>query len=837
MLNTDIFKFEFVDRTKEREIIDEYVSDFSKTLGYALWLHGKRGTGKSFFLTEHVTTKTDFTSVYINIEINSASSGTYIKEFIANLSKAADLKFASYLRANYKSIAAIGQKAFNVALNLAELDDTGLDELGASLANHFISKHSEKENTETVVRKYVAEALKKRGNLVFILDNFSQCDNPSLEVIASVIHDLLGERRIKFIICTTDDDIENRFDIKSVLAEKIPNKPIEIQAFQDKQLFVRMLENTFDLDESNVKLLVQAFKLCQGIPQHFKEILINLYSAQGIIVNEDKAQFVADTFQQILVKGEISFDIDALCQEQKSAKTLLLIIAFWGAPVSSKILFGFLEFYANIEPVPLFKEEAIKALQYLENLHVIARTLDKHEILLHFEHDSLKLAVSEYFRDDTYVPFLHFSIYEYLMVCEGDSSKLPYWRQNYQSLRAYHSYAAQADGWLEYNYTYGCTFFDAEIYKEAEFIFTRLESAVASLSGEQLFTIGRTLFYCGKYSKANDVLSNILSRGLLEGFSTELAAKFYIFQARVSFCMLESRNAINAITQAESLGIKTENPLYVTIMGAKQSILYLSPGGFPKAKAIFDELSAKNMNIREMAIVYQSAMDYYEGDKSQGFLEKGLALAKQFSDHITEGKILNNMGFECLRCGNYEKARQFYKDSILILKEWQPHEQVFPYSNLAVLNMILEEWEQAFDNIVEALFWNKSDYASLVLKTNRMLCYYYSENQQWEKLYQELYDYIFTQHSVDDKIYKKICINMALLASKDSRHVLDAGKLLACCLPRLETEWPHGKYRFLKLYQKIEGKKVDLVLPPETRYVKYYCELEFEPWLINFSHD
>lgn len=49
MLNTDIFQFEFVDRTDERQKVDEYLDDFSKSPGYALWMNGKRGTGKSFF--------------------------------------------------------------------------------------------------------------------------------------------------------------------------------------------------------------------------------------------------------------------------------------------------------------------------------------------------------------------------------------------------------------------------------------------------------------------------------------------------------------------------------------------------------------------------------------------------------------------------------------------------------------------------------------------------------------------------------------------------------------------------------------------------------------------
>ncbi len=835
MLNTDIFQFEFVDRTVERQTIDTYLSDFSKSAGYALWLHGQRGTGKSFFLTKHVTAKKDFTSVYVNVEINIASPGAYLKEFISQLNKSADLKFTSYLRANYRSIASIGQKAVGVALNLADLDDLGLDELGGAISNHYISKRGEKESTVAVLKKYIAEALKKCERIVFVLDNFSLSDATSLDVIVPTIHEFLCDARIKFIICTTDDDLAKRFDIKSILAEKIPNKPMIIQPFDSKQLFARMLERTFDLDESNIRLLSQAFDLCQGVPQRFKEILINLYSAQGITVDGDKARFVKDVFRKLLIEGEISFDIDLLCQEQKGSKIILQVMALWGAPVSAGILYEFLEFLAGCDPITVLKEEARQTLMALEGLHILSPLFENNIVLYQFEHDSLKLAVTEHFRDDRSVPFLHYTIYEYLMTREENKDQ-PYWRSYYQSLLAYHSFAAHANGWIECNYAYGYTFFDAGLYKDAELIFSRLESDVTSLSGEQLLTMGITFYNCGRYSKADDLLSNIQSRALMTDFSPEQIIKLYTFQARARSCMLDSKRALEAIAQAERFDIE-DRRLQIMLMGAKQSILFLAPGRFLEAKKLFDTLVELDANTSEMALVYQSAMDYYEGAESQALLNRGLALAKQFSDHITEGKIYNNMGFEDLRCENYEEARRHYEESISILKDLQPHEQVYPYSNLAVLHMISGEWELALDDIVEALFWNRSEYASLVLKTNRMLSYYFSGNRQWEKVYENLYRYISSEHCVDNKIYKKICINMALLASKEHGHVLEASKLLDRCRPYLETEWPHGKYRFLNLYQKVTGVKSELVPPPDPRYTKYYCGLEFEPWIVNFSHD
>ena len=83
MLNTDIFQFEFVDRAYERQRVDTYLADFSETPGYALWLNGKRGTGKSFFLTEYVLAKKNFTGVYINVEVGNSVPESYLKTFVS----------------------------------------------------------------------------------------------------------------------------------------------------------------------------------------------------------------------------------------------------------------------------------------------------------------------------------------------------------------------------------------------------------------------------------------------------------------------------------------------------------------------------------------------------------------------------------------------------------------------------------------------------------------------------------------------------------------------------------------------------------------------------------
>jgi len=833
MLNTDIFQFEFVDRIEERKKVDQFLGNFSEAPDHALWINGKRGTGKSFFLTEHIIPKKEITTVYVNVGAGNTAPETYLKALVSELNKVADLKFTSYLRANYKSIIDIGQKAIDVALSAAKLDDLGLDNLGTSIAGYFVSKHGEKENTVTVIKKYIKEAQTKHKNLVIILDNFSQCDTASVDVIIPVIHDLLNNPHIRFLLCTTDEDLDNRPDIKQILAEKIPNQSLLIPPFQQKQLFARMLERSFDLDEHNVKLLMQAFELCRGLPQQFKIVLINLYTKQGIELDKAKARFVPEIFRQILLSGEMSLDIDTLCKEHKEAKVILQIIAFWGAPIPIKVLYEFLEFYFETN-LPVLREETRHTLEVLEESHILNLMFTDFLPQYQFEHDSLKLAIHEYFRNDPSIPFLHFTIYEYLMQHENESEQ-QYWKSHYQSLRAYHAFSSKVDGWIEYNFTYGKSFFDEMRYEDAQIILSRLHDVTATLSGEQLLIIAMTFFLCGQYPEADELLSIIQKKNLMANFSPVQLIQLYTIQARARSCLLDSVRALEAIQQAESLEIQDKH-LHVVLMGTKQSILFLAPGRYQEAKDLFDNLVAEQAENQEMAMVYQSAMDYYEGDVSLGYLKKGLALANQYSDFITKGKITNNIGFEYLRCGNYKQAQQCFEESIAILKEHQPHELVYPYSNMAVLQMIFGEWESALENIVEALFWNKSEYASLVLKTNRMLCYYFSGNSQWEKLFDELYDYLASDYCVDDKIYKKMGINMALLASKNNQFD-QALALLSRCRPHMEKEMAHARYRFLKLEQEITGNDSFLPEPSEPHFFQYYCGIEFEPWLVNFSHD
>ena len=834
MLNTDLFKFELVDRMHERAIVDQYLSKPHQGVEHILWISGLRGTGKSYFLTEHVLSKKNYVGIYVDPSIDSAAPNTYLSLLIREINKKAKLGFAEYIRANYKSLAAIGQKVVNVALNLADLDDTGLDELGSSLTNYFISNSGERDNSLTVIKKYINYALHKCSNLVFVLDNFSQCDTASLEILISVIHTFQNEPHVRFIICTTDEDLADRFDILSALAEKIANKRLIIDPFNEKTIFVRMLERNIELTQEDIKLLFRVFELCDGFPQKFKVFLINLYAKQGILTTDNKATFSSDILNKLVIQNSITFDVENLCKEYKGMRQILQIVTSWGAPIQPTVLYDFIKFFAEDDPSLIVVDYAANLIQTLENLHIIKRTYDDGISLIQYKHDSITISMKEYFSEDDFMQYLHFTVYEYLMQLQDKTS--PYWKHYYNYLFALHTYLAQVDGWIDVNFQYGLSFFERHQYDDARNTFERLETVIATLPNYQTLIIGATLFNCGYYQKAGNLMDRLCKNSV--GLSTEQRINAYIYLARAKSCILDPTGAMDAINEAEKIRTN-DHGLRTRLLGAKQSILFMSPDGFSEAKKIFDELvqdTDSPVDTPEMAVIYQSAMDYYEGAKSQQLLGYGLKLADKYSAPITKAKILNNIGFEHLRCNELACAERAFTESIGILCDAQPHEQVYPLSNLAVLSMINGDWEKALDRIAEALFWNKSEYASLVLKTNRMLCYYFTDKQQWKELYDELYNYISDGHTVDDKIYKKIGINLALILWKRGEYKAGA-EILERCASHLSLEWEQGKYRFSRLYGYLTGSYHDSPIPEDTKTLQYYCGIEFEPWLINFSHD
>ena len=230
-------------------------------------------------------------------------------------------------------------------------------------------------------------------------------------------------------------------------------------------------------------------------------------------------------------------------------------------------------------------------------------------------------------------------IYEFLMTeVDNDTKKTDkYWSQYYQPVWAYHAFCIKANEWMKINYEYAFKLLGEGLYLDAKSIFDRLENVLPQLSCEQLMNIGYTYFHCGEYKSTVGVLSIVLENcDAKQKSSKDEYIMSLIYLARAKSCLLEYSDALKYIEIAEKESAK-ESVNYISVMAAKQSILFLTLNGFIKAKKIFDDIVQTEKITKELSLVYQSAMDYYEGETSVMYLNKGLTNDQKFNDIRTCG--------------------------------------------------------------------------------------------------------------------------------------------------------------------------------------------------------
>ena len=830
MLNTDFFDFEFVDRKTERDIIYDF-SDFSiaQISKKTLWIKGKHGVGKTFLLNNvynKLINRNKYV-VYTTVEKNNIQPGVYLKNLLLQTEKVSGFNIFQFINKHYKEIIRFGPEIIKIVLDSRGLDDHGIVDLLAELSGVLISKNNDEDSYIEAIQKYIEKSIGKKGEGLFIFDNFSLCDEVSAEKIIQLIHIMNSFSKIRFIICTTEEDICSRNDIKEALSVRIPTFPLVISEFKEESLFARMVEKCIDLNSENLGLIRDAFHICKGYPQKYKAFLINLYSEQGIVFeNDQKASFIRDIFKEILARESTSIDINSLTYQQQY---ILKIIFLWNDTITFEVLKEFLLYEFNISPYNTFTQEAfLDAVRSLMEIDILHENYIG-ERSLGLKHDTISYTCQVYFSNEIENKYEHFNIYSFLRQTENNND---YYTKHVESLLAYHSFQANTDDWIEINFKYAKKLYMQGNYREAGIIGDRFVKNITSLSFKKAFMLAQIEFVNGQYDYVVSILEKYIS-DLSQ--NKEYQVEFYLLLAKAYTCKLEIEKALDIINYASDLNSVTlEDEL--KIRGKKQSILFVSPKGFMSAKKEFDNLTKKyhNIELPEMIQIYASAMDYYEGSVAIEYLEKGYSIAILNNDKLSEGKLLNNIAFEKLRLSEYDVAEKKYTECIELIKNIQPHEQSYPLNNLAVIHMIREDWENALDYIIEAIFWNRSYYVMNVLQVNRMLCYYHTENQKWKEVFKQLKEFVNSKKAIDDKIYKKILINLAYISLLERKYD-EAISFLDMYKPYSQMEWQQGLYRYK--YLEAQAKGIEINLPSIDKYQDYYCKINFEPWLVNFTHD
>lgn len=283
-----MFNFKFVDREIERKLIKKFIS--ASSIDKILWIHGESGVGKTE-LMKYFTNQSS-QNKYIHVNPIKNQTGSYISILIKELEKE-NYSLLNYIIRNYKQIKDLVKNTISEINGKTKFLISGL-EIGEKI---FIDANQEFFSVGNVLTKYIS-IISQKDSLIFIFDNFQQCDLKSLEIIQEISQNLLGKQHIKFIFITTDNLITSDSEIIEFLTEKITGDYIRIEPFKQKEYFLDILLDIYKLDNITNPEMDCLFQICKGIPEKLKIFLRNMYLAHGIkqYGNNPLPQFDANIF-------------------------------------------------------------------------------------------------------------------------------------------------------------------------------------------------------------------------------------------------------------------------------------------------------------------------------------------------------------------------------------------------------------------------------------------------------------------------------------------------------------------------------------------------------------
>ncbi|MCM1235337.1 MAG: hypothetical protein NC489_34995 [Ruminococcus flavefaciens] len=826
MNNTELFNFKFVNRINERKVLHTFLNHEMEN--NILWINGASGVGKTYFIEKNILDNKRDGDVVVYINKFGEASTSYIYQFINILSESSTISFYQFIKANYVSIFDAVKKITVNILVSNSINDFGLIESGFDLTKQFLTKGKEHHNIIKVIDNYL-KYISRNSKALIILDNFTLCDEESLDVFSSVLYNHQANKNLQFIVVTTSELLKERVDILSLLSEKINLVRISLYPFTSSTYFFDILNDLFDLSHCEWDDIKRLHEVSKGLPQKLKIFLMNLYSQNGIDYQKEKAIFIYDKLRNLLQEELIDFDFNSLPVEQRY---VLQLATEWGMPIKLTILNELSTYIANIDTsLQEFSESILrKALLDLENLGILEKTYENNVCQIKVKHDSIYYAVSRLIKENIVKSrFIHFCMLQFIKINHDILVN-----DDLYFLEAYHSFLAKADGWQQVNVKYGLNLAKEKQYIKAQKVLDRLSEYIQELSPIQKLSIAQNAYNAGEYQKAESIL-NLLQANALNNNEVFL---LQTTKCRIYMILLDYSKAVESINQLLDDYVEMNSVQRLEALYLKEVALCLTPHKYMDAKYLFEKIIheyRKEDGLFWMERIYRTSMDYYRGTLSKKYLLEALNICQLLQDDEEFAKATHNLGFECFRCEEYEESFKHFQTCKNILENIKPHETSYCLNNIAVIHMVKQEYDTALDILAEATFWNKSDYAMITISCNKMLCHYYLNHvHEWQSLREYLLNFIKTTPYIDDKIYKKIYTNIAVIAI-DQKEYLSAKCLLGQCLPYLKKETIHSSARVKKLLKQLENKNASET--PLEDYYKYYCGITFEPWILTFGNE
>ena len=823
MDNREIFNFDFVDRTIQRDIIFNY---FQKTDNY-LWIDGESGVGKTFFVENVILNDKSFHNiVYIKLSPKEESNNCF-SEFIKKLQEISGVNFISFWKDNIDTVLDITKKS---VLEIVKMKIPILDWFCNVLYDSdlvFLKKNKEKIGSLKIVEMFVDKIIHDKM-LCIIFDNFTYCDKKSIELLIQFFYHYIKVPNFKAIFITTSEILDNRIDIQKMLTEQLPVRRMKLPILEEIKYFYVILDNIFDLNNI-IDILPSIYEICNGNPERLKSLIRKLYINDGIILprNEhSKALICENKLKNILINKSLDLTNTDITENERFIMQIMLSFGDY-APLSifqKCILFIHKKlFYGSIWSII----QVNNIIQSLINKNIFEKENNK-SLTIKFVHDKIYFGVKLLLSDEMNKSMISHYFYEYLITYrETLSNEL----SNFEYLKIYHSYIAQEPNWYIENYSYAENKCKQKNYIDAIHVFKILIAENVNLLETQKLTIAEAFYETGDYYNAKSILKNIN----FEELSKIDIFKYYFLLGKVENVILNKAAAIQYYDLALKFAYSREDQ--ILILHSKHLSLLENMDGKKEAKTIFDSialnLSEDEKQMLSVCYLLRNCNQFYTGKKAKEFFMLALKIAIEKGTPADEGYVHNNYGLELFRTGHHSDAYAKFFKSYDILKETKYHESAYPLNNLAVCKIFKSEYEQAVEYLMEAQYVNQSIYAGLAIKVHLMTCYrFMHKDDQCQKYMTQLKDYLENEKIFDLNIIRKLSINLCISYMHYRDNVL-AKDCLKKCIKYVPNTISEFRCYTLNNQLNLPYKSTSNAMQSNI----YYTRLDFEPWIITLSHD
>lgn len=806
MNTTELFNFRFVDRQREQDILNNFFINKSES---TLWIKGSRGLGKTTFFNYVFDQEIPYSLCYVNIKTES-SAVDILSDFLLELQKECEMDFLSLIKTKYK-------KFYNGTYkNTKEITNMIFPEIStiASVLLDFgyiaITLNDEQTNSIEVINDYIRTILNNK-KLCICIDNFSRCDLETASIFFQIFKTFFSKEYFRSCIITTSEDLQE--DLRDAIYHNLPYTEIQINELDKYIYFSQILTPIFDLSAFETDDIKYLYKKCGGSPKKLATVISKLLEKNGItIYHSSRAKINKKALFCILQSEHIHFK-----EEDFNATKKWVIFSY--LCLSEEVD------YLEYEKLALFIAKKFflfqsydqqlfqKELLSLIDSHIL-KIKDNNKITIYYDDDYIELL--DIFQNSQFKGMFSQYSYEFLLQQPDFPDK--------QKLLCRHAREANIIKWEQLNFRYGKLLSKKKQYYDAQKVFGLLTDYFNKLHVMQRLFIAINSYETGNFQLA----INQLKTFGLEELHLGKARYYYLFYMGKSYNNIgQVKRGATALEKA-LLEVPVDSIEYVQTLNVLHMYYFEMPEKMEESMQIF--LKIKNKYEKIYPLIWANTMrgchNFLENEEALQILEQA---EKLLEDELQKAFIKTTKGFIYIKDNKNELAKTEFEIACKTIKRLKIHEYSYAANNLAICLMLNKKYQQAKDILLEALFWNRTDYGNLVIQNHLMICSLYlgQENEAIE-YYNYLQSYMNERIPQDPIMNRKIYLNLAI-ASKKMNMSIDGNNFLSKAekyIKNTTSEWRY--YMLMRQTDKCP-------IPRPT--AKYQLIEDFEPWFLVYAHD